>query len=297
MELRQLQYLVAVADEGGFTRAARRLYVTQSGISAQIRRLERELGVTLFDRGARVATPTAAGAVAIDHARRVLAEVRALGRAIVEVGDLVQGRLDLGVVTAFGSGALVEALAEYHRAHPDVAIELVEGQSAALVDRVREADLDVALVGVAEAPPAGLESRVLVRDRLVVGVTRDHPLARSTHLTMAEVCAHPIVCLPVGNGIRVAFEMNCARAEVVADVRLEASAPDAIADLAARGLGVAVLSESSIGESRADGLVSVLIEDAPVHALLALVWRPEPVPAVRRWLEIAGDLGFERPRT
>ena len=112
-----------------------------------------------------------------------------------------------------------------------------------------------------------------------------------------EVCAHPIICLPVGNGIRAALEANCARAEVVADVRLEASAPDAIGELAARGLGVAVLSESSVGEWGAGGLVSARIDDAPVRALLALVWRPEPVPAVRRWLEIAGDLGFGPPRT
>ncbi|MBJ7290209.1 LysR family transcriptional regulator [Williamsia sp.] len=290
MELRQLEYLIAVADEAGFTRAAERVHVTQSGISAQIRRLERELGVTLFDRGTRSVRPTAAGEVAIDHARRVVDEVAALARAVTLAGDVVQGRLDIGMITAFSGPPLFDALAAFHVAHPIVEIGVVEGRSAALVDQVRAGDLDVALVGVADEPPTDLESRVVVRDRLMIGVTADHPLARRARVTVADICAHPLISLPVGNGIRAALDLVCEAHEVTADVTLEAGAPEAVAALASRGLGVALLSASSMGAS--DRLVVKPVVDADTQALLALVWRPEPAPAVRRWLDLAGDLGF-----
>ena len=98
MDLRQLEYFVAVAEERNFTRAAERVHISQSGVSAQIRQLERELGAELFDRTARAVTLTVAGKAALEHARQALAAARAVGQAVGEVTDLVRGSLRLGMV-------------------------------------------------------------------------------------------------------------------------------------------------------------------------------------------------------
>ena len=96
MELRQLEYFVAVAEEQNFTRAAERVHISQSGVSAQIRQLERELGAELFDRSARSATLTVAGKAALEHARAALAAAGAVGEAVGDVAELIRGRLTVG---------------------------------------------------------------------------------------------------------------------------------------------------------------------------------------------------------
>src|SRR3954454_19105848 len=111
MELRQLEYFVAVAEEQNFTRAAERVHISQSGVSAQIRQLERELGTELFDRSTRTATLTVAGKAALGPARAALAAAGALGRAVDEVTDLIRGRLTVGMVTGCTITPLFDALA------------------------------------------------------------------------------------------------------------------------------------------------------------------------------------------
>src|ERR1035441_1424005 len=100
MELRQLEFLVAVAEEANSTRAAERVHISQSGVSAQIRQLETDLGATLIDRSGRRATLTTAGSAALVHARAVLTSVDAMRQAVDDVNGLVRGRLTIGMVTA-----------------------------------------------------------------------------------------------------------------------------------------------------------------------------------------------------
>src|SRR5689334_6375509 len=136
MELRQLEYFVAVAEERNFTRAAQRVHISQSGVSAQIRQLERELGAELFDRSARTATLTVAGKAALAHARDALAAVAAVRQAVGEVADVIRGRLAVGMVTGCTVTPLFDALAAFHGAHPGVQIALGEDGSDRLVEQV-----------------------------------------------------------------------------------------------------------------------------------------------------------------
>ncbi|MBM9836826.1 LysR family transcriptional regulator [Rhodococcus hoagii] len=282
MELRQLEYFVAVAEEANFTRAAARVHVSQSGISAQIRQLENDLGAPLFDRSTRVAALTVAGEAALAHARAALAAARAVRDAVDDVNQLVRGRLEVGMVTACTVTPLFDALSSFHRAHPGIDVSLREDNSDRLVDDVRAGAVDLALVGVAGAEPAGLHSFTVVRERLVAAVPGNHPLAQLSSVTLADVCAHPLVTLPPGTGIRTVLDRGCADLACRASIALQASAPDAVADLATRGLGVAILSES-MATSYPD-LASRVIADVDVEAVLALVWRPEISPALRELL-------------
>jgi DNA-binding transcriptional LysR family regulator len=285
MELRQLEYFVAVAEEESFTRAAERVHISQSGVSAQVRQLERELGGPLIDRTGRRARLTAAGAAAVEHARAVLAAAHAVRQSVDDVNGVVRGRLTMGMVTGCTITPLFDALAAFRQAHPGVEVALVEEDSDRLADAVRRGAADLALIGTADDALTGLESLTIVREPLVGAVPRKHPLGDAA--SIADLVASPVICLPEGTGIRAAFDRACAARGLAPDVALQASAPDAVADLAARGLGVAILSASMLAGK--DELRPVAIADAEVTASLALVWRAEHSPAVRALLGYARE--------
>lgn len=205
-----------------------------------------------------------------------------MGAAVDDVNQLVRGRLAVGMVTACTVSPLFDALAACRRAHPGIAVDVPEDNSDRLVDSVRTGTLDLALVGVAERPPTDLASQIVVSERLVAAVPPGHPLAARRATQLAEVVRYPLICLPSGTGIRTAFERNCAARSVAVAVAMQASAPDAVADLAGRELGVAVLSESMTASY--PHLEGVPIEDADIHAVLTLVWKPTPSPALRELL-------------
>jgi DNA-binding transcriptional LysR family regulator len=282
MELRQLEYFVAVAEERNFTRAAERVHISQSGVSAQIRRLERELGAELFDRSARVVTLTVAGKAMLEHARTSLAAAASAGRAVEEVSGVIRGSLTVGMVTGCTITPLFDGLAAFHRAHPQVEISLLEGASDQLAENVHTGTLDLALIGTA-AIPDGLDSLVIISEPLVAVVPAGHPLADLPRVTLHDLAGHPIVCMPPGTGLRTVFDQACADRGVQPRIALQASAGDAIADLAARNLAVAVLTTSMAARYR-DRLIARTIEDAQEPALLALVWRTPHNPALRRLL-------------
>jgi DNA-binding transcriptional LysR family regulator len=283
MELRQLEYFVAVAEEANFTRAAERVHISQSGVSAQIRQLERELGAELFDRSARAATLTVAGKAGLEYARAALTAAGAIGQAVGEVTDLIRGRLTVGMVIGCTVEPLFDALGAFHRAHPGVEISLLEDNSDRLAEGVRAGTLDLALIGSATATHDGLDALTIISERLVVAVPAGHPLAKKRRVTLRAVGAYPIVCMPTGTGLRTVFDRACAAQGLQPVITLQASAADAIADLAARGLAVAILSESMAARYR-DRLTAHTIVDVESPALLALIWKNAHTPAVREFL-------------
>jgi DNA-binding transcriptional LysR family regulator len=283
MELRQLDYFVAVAEEANFTRAAERVHISQSGVSAQVRQLERELGADLIDRSTRTATLTTAGHAALEPARAALAAAAAVRQAVDDVNGVLRGRLAVAMVTACTVTPLFDALAAFHSAHPGVELALSEDRSDRMVDQVRAGLVDLALVGCAGAPPTDLESLSVVSEGLVALVPRGHALATRRRAALAEVAAHPLVCLPPGTGIRTVLDRACAAHGVQPTVALQASAPDAVVDLARRGLGLGILSEST-ATGHDDDLTRVRLAGVDLAAVLAFVWRPNPAPALRQLL-------------
>src|SRR3954452_1236537 len=162
MELRQLEYFVAVVEEASFTRASMRVLVAQSGVSAQVRRLERELGLELLERGPRAGTATEAGLAVLPYARAALAAVDGVREAVDELRGLVRGHVRLGMITAGPAMAIGEVLATFHAAHPDVEITLTEHASDALFAGVREGALDLAVASLGVEVPAGVETHVMI---------------------------------------------------------------------------------------------------------------------------------------
>ncbi|MFJ4701291.1 LysR substrate-binding domain-containing protein [Streptomyces sp. NPDC088768] len=296
MELRHLRYFLAVADEGGFTRAAARLHVSQPGISAQIAQLERELGAVLFDRSARAVRLTEAGEVVRRHARQVLAAERGLRAAVDELNALVRGSLVVGMIMACTVEPFFAALAAFHRAHPGVALRLVEDDSDRLAARVREGTIDLALIGAAHRAPADLAAREVVNEPLAVAVPPGHPLAARDSVTLDALLAHPLLCLPHGTGIRASLDAACAEHGLVPAVTMEANAPGAVLHLAARGLGAAVLSASMV--EGVPGLRALRLDGTAVRGVLALVTRHAPAaPALAALLAHCDDAFGTGPGT
>jgi len=244
MELRQLEYLLAVVEEANFTRAAERVHVSQSGVSAQIRQLERELGQTLLDRSERMVRLTAAGEAIAPHARAALAAVASVRRTADELAGLVRGKVAVGMVTGCSVAALFDGLQGFHQSYPGIEIVLEEDASDRLVEGVLNGRFDLALLGTAGPLPPPLQSDVVADEAVVAAVPFRHPLADGDQVSLKRLVEFGLICLPQGSGVRAALDTGCAAKGLRANITLEASAPDVVAGLAERGLGVAVISET-----------------------------------------------------
>ncbi len=244
MELRQLEYFVAVVEERSFTRAAERERVAQPAVSAQIRRLERQVGQALLTRSSRDVRLTQAGIAFLPHARAALAAVRAARRAVDEVAGLIRGAVAIGTVTLHPV-EIAGLIADFHAQYPAVEITLATDNSDALLAKLADGRLDLAFVslGLDEHPP-GLGVHTVTDEAVVAAVAADHPLAGRATLPVAELSGYPLISLPVGTGLRTRLDSACARAGITANVAFEATSPLELADLGAHGLGIAILPES-----------------------------------------------------
>ncbi|KAA0021718.1 LysR family transcriptional regulator [Antrihabitans cavernicola] len=286
MELRQLEYFVAVAEESSFTKGAARVHVAQPGVSAQIRRLERELGQPLFDRSERTVRLTSVGAAVLPRARAALAAVGTVQSTVDDFTGLIRGHVTVGTVSSTTSGDvdLPELLADFHREHPGIAIALAEDKAAGLIDALLAGRIDVAFVAVGADDPIGLGTATVRNEVLVAAVALDDPLADAATITLAELVERALITLPRGSGIRAILDDACAAAGLTPKVAFEASNPLVVAQLAAGGLGVAVVPGTAV-EDDPNVHVLELIEPC-MTGRIVLAWRTgaDTSPAARAFL-------------
>jgi DNA-binding transcriptional LysR family regulator len=298
MELHQLAYFVAVAEEGNFTRAAERLHVAQPGVSAQVRRLERELGQELLDRSGRTVRLTGVGAAALPHARAALAAVRGVREAVDELTGLVRGQVALGAVTSAGPVGLPDLLAGFHERYPAVEITLAEATSDTMLTALLDGRLDLAVVGLAADPPPGIATQVLLDEPFLAVTAASGPLAGRAEVALADLAGAPLMALPKGTGLRTALDTAFAGAGLTPRIAFEAADPNVLVQLAARGLGVAVVPES-LARCHEGELRVLDIVRPRLRGVLALAWRARgPVgPAARALIAYArANLPSTQPR-
>ena len=224
MELRQLATFVAVAEEGSFTRAADRLHVVQSAVSAGVRNLEKELGVMLFDRSTHSVKLTDAGRALLPEARATLAAAQAARDAVDEARGGLRGTVVLGTMQAQGMRAidLTGVLATFRAEHPGVEVTIRHaGGSSEMAREVREGRLDLAFVSLAGDGASGLELIPLTREPIMLAVAAEHPLAKHADIELAAVRDETWVDLPPGWGIRMAVDRSFAAAGVSRKITYE----------------------------------------------------------------------------
>lgn len=283
MELHQLRYFLAVVDEGTFSAAAHAVRISQSGVSTQIQKLERELGVALLDRTPRRVSLTAAGSRLVPYARAALAAVDAVAGAADDIRGLVVGSLRVAVVTGLGWPPLFDALAAIHVDHPGVDLRLHEGNSADLVGQVRDGRVDVAVAAWSGDPPAGVQTSVVVDDALVAVVAPGHPWSARRAIRPAELARADLIALSPGTGARSALDGLLARVGAPVEPRWEVSAPDYVRLLAQRDLGVGVVSATTAGDW--DDLIALCVDDERARTRLGVVWQTRPSHAARALLQ------------
>lgn len=270
MEIHQLRYAAAVADTGSFTAAAEAVKVSQSGVSTQVQKLERELGVALFDRSGRRVVLTADGERMLPAIRESLRALDGIRTTAADLRGLLLGSLRVGTVSGLTWPRLFDALGELHTAHPRLEIRLREHTSDGLIDALRHGELDIAVVAWAQHPPAGLETITLFDDPLVAVVAPDHPWASRRGIRAAELDGVDVIALPHGTGDRAALEQLRPGLEP----RWEVSTPWFIERLAARGLGVGVVSDAT--RRRWHQVRAMPVQAPEVRSRLGIAWRPSP---------------------
>jgi DNA-binding transcriptional LysR family regulator len=241
MDLRQLEHFIAVADERHFTRAAERLFISQSGLSASVRALEKELGADLFIRNTRHVELTEAGRALLDESRRTLASVAAAKDAVAAVQGLARGSLSVGTEQCIGVVDVPAELARFHAAHPGVELLVRQAGSGDLLEGVRAGELDLAFVAEPAQPPEGLKLRRLATDRMVLLCQPDHPLADKKRVGWAALVDETFVDFHPDWGSRQVTDRGFAAAGLSRRVASEVNDVHTLLDLVVRGFGVAVV--------------------------------------------------------
>lgn len=281
MELQQLRYAVAIAEEQSFTRAAQRCFVVQSALSRQIKSLESELGVRLFARTSRKVEVTPAGEAFVKQARLCLqAAERAKASAAAAHGQ-IRGSLTIGVIPTVTAVDIAAVLGAFRRSYPEVSVHVRTGGSDEFLRRIAAGQLDVGVLGLAEGvTPRGVQTRELSQERLVAVLSEGHRLAGRRRLRLKDLADEPFVDFPEGSSGREQSDLAFDRARLRREVSLEVNTADLLTGLVRQGLGVALVAPSVARE--APGCVCIPVSDGPVRVEY-LAWdsfNPSPVAQV-----------------
>ncbi|MEU9749542.1 MULTISPECIES: LysR family transcriptional regulator [Streptomyces] len=272
-ELGALELLIAVARHGSMGGAARELGISQPAASSRIRSVERQLGVSLFDRSPSGSRPTEAGALVTDWARRIMEAAEAFDAGAQALRDRRDSRLRVAASMTIAEYLLPGWLIALRTARPDTAVSLLAGNSGAVAARLLGGEADLGFVeGL--AVPAGLDGTVIGRDRLVVVVAPAHEWsARRTALTPTELAASPLILREEGSGTRQVLGAALASYGGLAEPLLELSSTTAVKAAVVSGAGPSVLSELAVREELvARRLLEVEVAGIHLRRDLRAVW-------------------------
>ncbi|MBL8926225.1 MAG: LysR family transcriptional regulator [Pseudonocardia sp.] len=293
MEIRWLEAFVAVAEELHFGRAAARLRLAQSPLSQTIRKLERELGVTLFDRSTRSVALTPAGQALLPHAHRVFEELELGRQATGAASGVFYGTVDIGFAGALNHLTLPPLTRAVRHRYPDVTLNLVgRVMTRDGVARVERGALDLAFVALPLDPSPVVRTRLIAREPLGVVLPVDHRLAGEPVVDLADLADDGFVTTPVavGSGLQEAGLRACVNAGFRPRIVQEITDPFMILTLVAAGVGVALVSAEVAG-IMPSGSVYVPLRGKPVHLDHAIAWSADnPSTVLKAVLAVAEEV-------
>jgi LysR family cyn operon transcriptional activator len=272
MELRQLQYLVAVADEAHFTRAAEKSFVSQPALSQQIQKLEEELGVTLLDRQRGQVKLTAAGEVLYHHARRILQEVDDAHLALQELEGLKRGSLRAGAVQTVNAYLVPPAVVVFTRAYPGIHL-MIEERSAGEIERgVEQGEFQL---GIGFVPPASSQIDVepLFTEEMLLIVPALHPLAQRRQVQFEELAGLPMVHFSRAFCTRRLLDDYAAQAGVAPQIVVEMNTVASILATVTQAKLATVLPRLALAGQPQPGLLGVSLHDPTPQRTVGLLWR------------------------
>ncbi|MCE1240780.1 MAG: hydrogen peroxide-inducible genes activator [Azonexaceae bacterium] len=273
MTLTELRYIVALAQEGNFSRAAERCSVSQPTLSVAIARLEDELGVQLFERGKGFVSPSDVGRQVVLQAQHALDEAEKVRQIAQRGRDQLEGVLRLGIIHTIGPYLLPQLIHSLKAVAPGMPLAIEENMTANLADMLRDNDLDVVIVALPFDLP-GVLTRPLYDESFKVVVPLGHPWENKTAIAPEDVAGDEVLLLKAGNCFRDQVLGACPQvSSPETDIRLGHSI-GTIRCMVASGLGVSVLPEGALQHPYSNDLIRVLpfVEPAPSRRI-ALAWR------------------------
>jgi DNA-binding transcriptional LysR family regulator len=298
MELRHLRTIEAVARHRSFTKAADELFLAQSAISQQIRRLEEELGLQIFRRSSRSVDITDEGRILLAHAKRVIAEIDELHGHLEELTGLLRGAVRIGGIYPFGRYDIYDVLADFRARYPGVAIHMLEDTQDEMLAMLRKDDLDCAFASVdPDAIGSEFAATLLWEEEFLVAMSPDHPLAARSSVTLEELVGEDLIAYRDNSALRRRFETTLGRRGLEPRNAFVCTEMNAVRALAAKGLGVAVLPRS-IAELDGPPIALRPFRPEPVTWPVALVWRADrrQPPAAKAFLALALERSSEAER-
>lgn len=274
MDLRQLNTLVAIADHGSFSAAARALYTVQSNVSGHIARLERELGVMLVDRQRGGLTDD--GHLVVERARRILHEMDDISAEMASRGDAVRGDTRLGVIGTTARWLLPQLLTQTGKVHPGVHVTVHEGNTSGLVPRLCASQLDAAIVHLPVDEPE-LTVEALFAEDLVLLAHGRHHLSTLDTVTLAELAHHPLLLPPCGTALRRIIDRACAAADVELTAQAEIDGVRLLTSLAFDGYGAAIVPATAVPRWLKGEFTRVPVPELP-RRVVGWVQRRRPTP-------------------
>lgn len=273
MELRHLSYFIAVAEEMHFGRAAKRLNISQPPLSQQIRQLEEEIGVRLFNRTNRRVEITPAGLIFLAEARRIMTLSEDAVRRTIRADKGEIGRLAVGFIGSANYSVLPQVVREFRKRFPNVELSLTEMSTSDQVEALIDGTIQAGFL----RPPRGVKEKGLAyeavyREPLMVALPRNHTLKREKSLTLRQLSKESFIMIPrqVGPGFFDHLIVLCQREGFSPNIVLEASQYHTVTGLVAAGLGIAVVP-ASIQRSRVEGVVFRLLSGG-METVLDLAW-------------------------
>jgi LysR family transcriptional regulator, carnitine catabolism transcriptional activator len=286
MDLRRLTYFLAVVDHGGFTRAAKAVFVSQPALSLAVRELEEEVGTQLLYRLGRGVRLTAAGEAFVGPARQALHDVEIARASAAAIAGLEAGTLALGSLPTLAADPLADLVGRFRAAHPGVVVDLAAPEDTAdLVALLRDGRCEVALAEPVSLPET-LETHRLGDQRLLV-VLPPGTRRRRRSLPVEELKRVPFIATPEGTSSRRLLDEAFAAVGLTPTIAVVAAQREAILPLVAAGAGAAMVPEALA--ERASRLGAVVATPRPeITRRVVLAHRPGPLaPAARRFLELA----------
>ena len=274
MNLRDLKYLVALADTGHFGRAAERAFVSQPTLSAQLKKLEEYLGVTLVERQPRNVQLTEVGRQVVVRARRMLTEEDEIISLARNNTDPLAGKLKLALIPTIGPYLLPRVMQKIRKALPRLGLMLYEHQTEPLLKRLRDGEIDLGIMALPIAHD-GLETRALYDENFTVALPNHHPLAAKTTIKVSDLKGQTLLLLEDGHCLRDQALEVCSRIEVREAEDFRATSLETLRQMVVAGLGITLLPETAVespfGSQR--GLtIRQFTKPAPTRTVGA-VWR------------------------
>lgn len=291
MTLTELRYIVAVARERHFGRAAEACFVSQPTLSVAVKKLEEELGVALFERGPGEVTVTPAGQKIVEQAQRVLEEAARIKELAAAGRDPLAGPLRLGAIYTIGPYLLPKLIPILRRNAPSMQLHIQENFTHRLAEMLKNGEVDVILIALPFDEP-GIETRAVYDEPFVIAVPKGHPWEGRKRVSSDELTKEALLLLGEGHCFRDQVLEFChtmrARDRNPLARTVEGGSLETIRQMVASGVGVTVLPSTSITSAGASDLIRILPFAKPVPSRrVALAWRksfprPEAIEALRK---------------